>query len=389
MTPIAYRPIKLRGNVKFKFPNISHPSLGMQTVTGRFRRIQPNLSRSEVDPAILDEMSVKYTNFSGLLGFQDSHFKHYPIKTMILTAVQFALYWMPGFDVASPELDFAARQLIWIWFLDDPMEEIWNRAQKLDKKPNIDALRFVNDTYIKIFSGKSVPKEIPVLEEFPEFGSMCAWATDLTIRSKEFAKISSADEIEYVVETLQTIFDCYQWHTISPVDKRYNLRTFQDWGVVNSGGSWTLEMIAFVMGIRLSSEIRRNPAFRKMINIASGNTQLVNDILGMGKDFGNHIEGEVDSELVFRVLTKGENLQDAVNSMCARISQDLEDLIFIKQTLIDLFGEEENLVRFLDVIDTFIDGQNVTYVENIRYKCKRGYVSLSKESDEEDVQFTI
>ncbi|XP_021959800.1 uncharacterized protein LOC110855698 [Folsomia candida] len=382
MTPIAYRPTKLRGSVKFNFPDITLPSLGMQTVAGRFRRVQPNLSRSEVDPAILNEMAVKYTSFAKLLSFQDSHFKHYPIKTMILTAVQFALYWMPGFHVASPELDFVARQLIWIWFLDDPMEEIWNRGEKLDKKPSIDALRFVNDTYIKIFSGKSVPKEIPGLEEFPEFGPMCAWATDLTIRSKQWARISFADEIEYIVETLQTIFDCYQWHTISRVDKRYNLATFQYWGVVNSGGSWTLEMIAFVMGIRLSSEIRRHPVFRKMINIASGNTQLVNDILGMGKDFGNHIEGDVDSEHVFRVLTKGEILQDAVNSMCDKISQDLEDMILIKETLIDLFGEEENLVRFLDVIDTFIDGQNVTYVENIRYKCKRGYVSLSSEDDE-------
>lgn len=113
-----------------------------------------------------------------------------------------------------------------------------------------------------------------------------------------------------------------------------------------------------------------------MIAIASANIQMVNDILGVTKDFGYG-----DGEVVFRVLYKGETLEGAVNSMCDKINQDLQDLILVKVTLLDIFGDEENLVRFLNLIDGIIDGQNFVYMENLRYKCRRGCVRLSREGN--------
>lgn len=81
-------------------------------------------------------------------------------------------------------------------------------------------------------------------------------------------------------------------------------------------------------------------------------------------------------------MEKGESIQDVVDNMCLLIEEELHDLIYMKQTLVDIFGEDESIRCFLEMVDVQIDGQLMVYMENTRYKCNRGYVRIFRDADE-------
>lgn len=217
-----YQPTRLNGFVTFEIPDIIHPSFPKVTVTGKYLRIQPHTFRPEVDPAIVDEISEKYCKLANQYGFGDHHFKRYSIKTMILTAVQFALYWNPWVDLRSKQMDFMMRKNIWLWFFDDAMEEFWtSKSPTVGGKKHISKLQIVHSTYLKIFHGTwNSKEELPSFPEYPQLGAMCAWINDVVklgveIRGDEYFK-----ECDHLIRIFQTIVDCNHWFTVNPVDGR-------------------------------------------------------------------------------------------------------------------------------------------------------------------------
>lgn len=141
-----------------------------------------------------------------------------------------------------------------------------------------------------------------------------------------------------------------------------------------------LEAIVFLQKIVISPKIRRHPAFHQIQNIVVSNVQWINDILGVKKDFGYYQQsGDPDNEIVFRVVNKGEDLHSVVEETCLKMGEELQDLILVKEALVDLFGEDENLLRYFNVVDAFLDGQNQAYVENGRYQTSRGFVTLTRD----------
>ncbi|XP_035700791.1 (3S,6E)-nerolidol synthase-like isoform X1 [Folsomia candida] len=192
------------------------------------------------------------------------------------------------------------------------------------------------------------------------------------------------DYVEYIEPFASAFQACFlndDWFTCCRVDKRFSLGTYRAWRQGNAGCDVCLECQMFVCGIRVSQNVRRHPVFKRIITIALTNVAWVNDIFGAGKDFssaGNH----PDNEIVFRVVEKGESIQDVVDNMCLLIEEELHDLIYMKQTLVDIFGEDESIRCFLEMVDVQIDGQLMVYMENTRYKCNRGYVRIFRDADE-------
>ncbi|XP_035700896.1 uncharacterized protein LOC118433259 [Folsomia candida] len=157
------------------------------------------------------------------------------------------------------------------------------------------------------------------------------------------------DYVEYIepfASTFQVCFQSDDWFTCCRLDKRFSLRTYNSWRQWNAGPDVCLEGQLFVRGIRIPQKVRRHPIFKRIMTIVMSNVAWVNDMFGAGKDLstaGNH----PDNELVFRVLEKGEAIQDVVDDMCLLIGEELHDLIYLKQALLDIFGESENLLGFL------------------------------------------
>lgn len=220
MKPSKYRPTQLSGSVHFRFPAISHPNFGMTKVTGQFRRIQPNFFRLEVDPSIIDNLANRYYKLANKCGFRDHHFKRCSIKTIILTAVQCSLYWMPDVEIDSNEMDFMIRFCIWVWFLDDAIEEDWTN---ISGKPDITELRAVNEIYVGIFGGvKKFRNEAMTFPGFPEFGPMCVLAEDVVRVGKQIlGKETYEKDVTIVTASLQKYFESNHWFTVNPVYGRF------------------------------------------------------------------------------------------------------------------------------------------------------------------------
>ncbi|OXA44405.1 hypothetical protein Fcan01_20956 [Folsomia candida] len=228
MKPTKYRPTKLNGKVDFEFPNVFHPSFGSKSVQGRFVRIQPNLSREELDPAKIDEIAVKYTNLANQFGFEDAHFERYSIKTMVLTAVQFIVYWMPNAEFDSPAMDFGFRLFIWQWFLDDSMETDWTRFEKMGKSPDFENVRLLHETYLSILKGDTPAQSPQLLKDYPEFGRMCDFVKDIVRVGREISGNSYSTDIVPQVEAFQTYLEfnpCAEWERFTVATCSANFRS--------------------------------------------------------------------------------------------------------------------------------------------------------------------
>lgn len=129
-------------------------------------------------------------------------------------------------------------------------------------------------------------------------------------------------------------------------------------------------LIVNIIGGLAVSEVRASDHVAELNawNCAEQLSSCEADLLGVRKDFSlNPTTCDPDSEVVFRVISKNHGIHSVVEDTCARIGEELRDLILLKNDLLLLFGEDEDLLKYLDLVDTFIDGQNQVYVQNARW----------------------
>lgn len=222
MTPRNYQPTRLNGFVNFTFPNVTHPIFGTATVTGQFKRIKPHIFRLEVEPCVIEELSNKYCKLADQFGFRNHQFKRYSIKTIILTSIQTSLYWMPGVEPTSNEMDFIIRFFTWLWFLDDVMEEDWaSREVNFDKYKSSE-LKAVHNVYLSIFRGNNEIHYDKIM--FPKqrnFLPLCALAEDIVKIGKHILGECYDNIVEKsFIISLKNYLDSNQWFTLNPVDGR-------------------------------------------------------------------------------------------------------------------------------------------------------------------------
>lgn len=101
---------------------------------------------------------------------------------------------------------------------------------------------------------------------------------------------------------------------------------------------------------------------------------FANDLLGMKKEFAN---GERDNLIVFMVLEKNIPLNVAVQRVCELLTNELRDYILLKDVILTEFDHDDNLIKYLDILDSMIDGHNVIYLESSRHLCV-GSVTLTR-----------
>lgn len=164
-----YQPSALNGHVEFKLPDISHPSFGKVTISGRFPRIQPRFSRSEVDPKIFSGLVSKYTKLVEECGLGTGSFEWAgAITTTVAAALQFSLYWNPTLALDSTEFTFYVWFILFAYFYDDGLEDGW-----FEGKLTVEGWQYASETYIKIMRMHVVEDPLPEIEGLPSFHGTC------------------------------------------------------------------------------------------------------------------------------------------------------------------------------------------------------------------------
>lgn len=100
----------------------------------------------------------------------------------------------------------------------------------------------------------------------------------------------------------------------------------------------------------------------------------MNDLLGMNKEFGN---GQKDNLVVFKALQKQMPLDEAVKEVCDHLDLEMEDFFLLKQVVLKEFSNEPNLVKYVDILESLIDGHNRIYPESTRHR-SAGCIQLSR-----------
>jgi len=173
---------------------------------------------------------------------------------------------------------------------------------------------------------------------------------------------------------LQRYFEAQRWYCVDRIDERYSEQTFRAWRRIVAYFDGIVEVVALIHGVTVPPEISRSPTLLRILEICNSFGGFVNDLVGMRKEFQN---GQRDNIIVFKVLSKGIPLEEAVQEICSLLASELTDYILMKRVILLEFNNDPNLCRYMDMLDSLIDGHNRIYQQSTRHH-SAGCVTLTR-----------
>lgn len=348
-----------QGFVKFDLGNIYLPDLGTVHVKSEYPRLKPKLERKHVErcdlEALCDHLLV-WVNANFVTSGREKYYKELASATIL-----FSVYVNPIPELYSIELDLCTRFCFWLWYIDDVIENA------IYKKVHFKVLKHGTDQLEWILMGKydTAERKFEAVPNHPVFGHLF----DSLLELHNFCEKTLPgykNRIKSFTNCLQRYFAAQRWFCIDEIDGRYSEESFRTHRKYLAFFDGVADGVALIHGVTLSDEISNSPTLKRILEVANVFGGFANDLLGMKKEFSN---GQKDNLIVFKVLEKKIPLDEAVRQVCELLASELSDYVLLKEVMLKEFDHDDNLVRYLDILDSLIDGHNVIYIESPRHGC--------------------
>jgi len=292
-------------------------------------------------------------------------------KELVSASILFSLYTDPQLRFHTKEVELSIRLALWLWLNDDVLE------QATTNKIELRALKLYTDQILSIFTDKydNIPKpEFQAVLGYPTFRDLFYWLLEWHNVSRGFLP-----EYEYLVKnfanSLTSYFTALRWSSVDQIDGRYSVESFKTYRKAVAFMDGTANGVALINGVKLPNEMLNCVTMKRLLEVANVFGGFANDLLGMKKEFANE---ERDNLIVFMVLEKKIPLPVAVAQVSELLSSELSDYVLLKQVILQEFDYDENLVKYLDILDSLIDGHNVIYAGSTRHLAV-GSVTLTRQ----------
>lgn len=281
-------------------------------------------------------------------------------KAMMESAISFAIYCYPIPELHSAEMDVTIKIFFFLWYIDDILED----AAK--SEVCVKSLHQGNDEIASILLGRyDKSTQFVDVPKYPSFRSLFNLLFDVHTIWKRIAPPGYEQRVKVFHARLQRYLDCFRWNCIDEVDGRYSEETFVYFRGMTVFMDGSMDVISVINGVTLSDEIMRSPTLSRLIGIVNEFGAYGNDLCGMRKEFTNK-HGQ-DNLVVFKVLEKQIPLAEAVEQVCKRVENNLNDYNRLKEVILKEFDYDSNLVRYLDLLDSLSDGHNMLYISSSRH----------------------
>lgn len=292
-------------------------------------------------------------------------------KELVLSTVLFVVYINPLAELHSDEMTIGLKLYFWLWYTDDVLENaIEDKIHFNDLKRITDQLHsIVMDKYDNGYAPdqfKGVPN-YPIFRQL--FDSLLQCHNECRKLLPDYEK-----RVKTFANDLQRYFTAMRWFCVDEIDGRYSEESFKTYRRIIAFFDGIADVVALIHGVSLSDEILNSSTMKRLIEIVNSFGGYTNDILGIKKELTN---GQKDNLIVFMVLKKRIPLDVAVRQVCALLANELADYDLLKEAILNEFDYDDNLVKYLDILDSLIDGHNMLYLQSTRHH-STGSVSLTR-----------
>ncbi|OXA47453.1 hypothetical protein Fcan01_17553 [Folsomia candida] len=146
---------------------------------------------------------------------------------------------------------------------------------------------------------------------------------------------------------------------------------------VEFGGLSMVGVIGVVSGIKLPPFLKSHPQLGHLMNLCEKICCVQNDVLGVWKDL---MAKEEATSLIMYNVRNGKDICHAINEEVGRMSTDIDDYILVRQSLLESYRENVELVGFVSVMDNFIVGHMFAIAYAQRYS-EDGVIELRQNGE--------
>jgi len=347
--------------VEFDF-QVTYNDFGSIKVCGEIPRIKPRTERKYLTECDITFLKIKLETWvKNFFQIQTES-----LSELIETAVIFAAFVNPFHEINSEKMFLAVKMSFWIYYTDDFLEmEIRNGVplEKLDKGMR-KILSCLNDDKENLL-------EDELREEDVGFRTTFDMLTDLVFSLKKDNRQFKVNIKPFYI-SLKEAFEAMRWYAVARFEENISEETFKFWRRIVSFFVGTAQVIIFLEDLTLPTNISNAPSFRRLLDIVNSVGAFGNDLLGIDNELKRD---KPDNWIVFKVFEKKIPLQEAVAQVCNFITSEIGDYICLRNSIMEEFSHDARLVKYIDVLESFMDGHNRMYEGCTRYKIN-GFVRL-------------
>ncbi|OXA49048.1 hypothetical protein Fcan01_16402 [Folsomia candida] len=307
-------------------------------VSGQYHKLNPKY-KSTATPEDVDTLTKALVDwFVNNTHKQWRKTFHQELWGAVDTSARIAIHCMPYKSPDSKETWFIGKWMVWTWLYDEPIEMRYKDVPLSGDE--MAGMRAVHTHLIDIMQAGGKPEQTrPLTSPIwnpDELDSLFNLMEDIAQTGVDLIGAETyLKEIKSVIRANRQGFDGNEWYMTTKFEKNYGLES--------------LKTFRMYMG---------------------------NDLLGLRRDFSGSDE-QVASEVYYRVSRMGMDLQTAVTATCADHDQLLLEYGHLKDGLLLIFGQDDELLEFFEVVDAYLWGQHWVYDGNDRYQFGKGKMVIN------------
>jgi len=349
--------------VEFDFDVVIPPNLTTVRVRSEFPRIQPRNARENLSTTELELLKTKLGVWVDFFFNTKADTKYF--EDLIQVISLWSAYANVSVDIDSEHMALTLKTFFWLWHTDDVLELSFEKnipCHILDKGIS-QLLQVLRDD----------DREFVEVEGCPGFRSLFNSLVDLHESFKRYN--SGYKDISGPFRFfLRKYFGAMRWYAVERLDGFYSEETFACWRHHVSAFDFFASVIFMLSGHSLPNKLLKSPSLRRILEIFNSVSGSTNDLLGLTKEFKY---GQIDNLVVFKVLHRGIPIQEAVAQVCESVKSQLTDFLLLRDSILYEFSHDPDLVQYIDLLETMMDGHNRIYPESNRH-LSAGKVTLSR-----------
>lgn len=358
----------VHGFVKFDFANVCVPGLGNIHVKSEFPRLKPKHERKFIEDCDVEALCSKlmrWANDNFEIAGREEYF-----KMLTLSSIYFSVHIHPITELYSEEMFLCLIFFFFLFYIDDIIEDA------IKNKIPFKEFKNITEQFQSILIGKydnnATAGQLENVSNYPDFDQVFVAFLQMHKSWKKFLP-DYEHRVKPFANAIQRYFGSLLWYCIDEIDERYSEESFKAYRKHNAFIDGSAEILALLHGVAVSDAMSNSLTMKRLLDAVNAIGAYTNDLLGMKNDFAN----EKDNLIVFMVIEKKIPLDEAVRQVCEIIADELIDYDLLKRAILKEFDYDDNLNKYLDIIDSVIDGHNMLYIRGMRYR-SGGSVSLTR-----------
>ncbi|OXA49047.1 hypothetical protein Fcan01_16403 [Folsomia candida] len=349
-------------------------------VSGQYHKLNPKY-KSTATPEDVDTLTKALVDwFVTNTHKQWRKTFHQELWGAVDTSARIAIHCMPYKSPDSKETWFIGKWMVWTWLYDEPIEMRYKDVPLSGDE--MAGMRAVHTHLIDIMQAGGKPEQpLPLTSPIwnpEELDSLFNLMEDIAQTGVDLlGRETYGNEIKSVVRANRQGFDGNEWYMTTKFEENYGIQSIKTFRGYNLLALWMIDVVAFTCRKYLhNEEIRNHVMFMEIEKIIQKSMYMGNDLFGLRRDFSGSND-EVASEVYYRVSRMGMDLQTAVTATCADHDQLLQEYGHLKNGLLLIFGQDEELLEFFEVVDAYLWGQHWVYDGNDRYQFGKGKMEIN------------